>query len=403
MPAELDEFRPEVAGYYPLVDLVALSGLAEFDLRRRAERLGVAIERRRSQQFVTVEGAKRLLNWLPNTQPAAVSSRLSVPRLVALMRRAIAATRLDLTSMTLLTEAASGSYGVTPIIGALAGAKQVYAFTRSSRYGSAADVKTWTMALASAAGISDRIDVIEELPPSILREVDIVTNSGHLRPLTATLVDRLPSSAVIALMFEAWEFRAEDIDLQACIRRRIPVVGVNERHPSIDVFSFLGPLCVKQLHDCGVAVYANRIALLCDNGFADYMARGLVGLGARVELFADVAHMHPEEWDAVVVALLPASKPRIGAAEARHLAAVTPREAVVVQFWGDIDRQAASSNGLNVWPAQPPLAGHMAVLLSDIGPEPIARLQTGGLRAAEWVRRGHPATPDSVAQLVQPS
>lgn len=402
MPAEIDDLRPEVSGYYPLVDLVALSGLAELDFRCRAERLGIAIELRRSQQVVAMESARRLLDWFPNTRPGAISPGLSVPRLVALMRRAIAATRLDLSSMTLLTEAASGAYGVTPVIGALAGAKQVYAFTRSSRYGSVADVKAWTTALAHAAGVSDRIDVIETLPSSILRHVDIVTNSGHLRPLTAALVDLLPSSAVIALMFEAWEFRAEDIDLQACIRRRIPVVGVNERHESIDVFSFLGPLCVKQLHDCGVAVHGNRIALVCDNGFADYMARGLIGLGAQVELFADVARMDPQQWDAVVVALLPASKPRIGAAEARHLAAVTPREAVVVQFWGDIDRHAAIANGLNVWPAQPPLARHMAVLLSDIGPEPIVRLQTGGLRAAEWLRRGGPVTPDSFAQLVHP-
>src|SRR6202021_122282 len=102
-------------------------------------------------------------------------------------------------------------------------------------------------------------------------------NSGHLRPLSAELIDQLPSHAVIALMFEAWEFRPQDIDLEACLRRGIPIVGVNERHPAVDVFSFLGPLCVKQLHDCGLAVYGDRIALLCDNDFAEPMARGLRG------------------------------------------------------------------------------------------------------------------------------
>lgn len=403
MPAEIDDLRRKSAGYYSLADLAAMSGLAESDLRRRAEMLGIAIEHRYAQEVMAVENARRLLERLSGIQLERMSPGFSVPRLVALMLRAIAATRLNLSSMTLLTEAASGAYGVTPIIAAIAGARQVYAFTRSSRYGSASEVKKWTLQLAHAAGVSNRIDVIEEISPAILDHVDIVTNSGHLRPLTSAVIDRLPSHAVIALMFEAWEFRSEDIDLQACVRRGIPVVGVNERHPSINVFSFLGPLCVKQLHDCGIAVCRDRIAVVCDNGFAEYMARGLVGLGARVEMFADVAGVYPKKWDAVVLALLPASKPRIGAAEAQHLAAVTPPEAVVVQFWGDIDRQAAMAHGLNVWPARPPSAGHMAVLLSEIGPEPIVRLQTGGLRAAEWIRRGGAATPDGFAQLVQPT
>jgi hypothetical protein len=43
----------------------------------------------------------------------------------------------------------------------------------------------------------------------------------------------------------------------------------------------------------------------------------------------------------------------------------------------------------------------MAILLSAIGPDPIVRLQTGGLRAAEWVFRGGAATPDGIAQLVE--
>jgi hypothetical protein len=43
----------------------------------------------------------------------------------------------------------------------------------------------------------------------------------------------------------------------------------------------------------------------------------------------------------------------------------------------------------------------MGVMLSDIGPEPIVRLQTGGLRAAEWINRGGAELPDGFAQLVR--
>ena len=235
----------------------------------------------------------------------------------------------------------------------------------------------------------------------ILGNVDIVTNSGHLRPLTAALIDHMPSSAVIALMFEAWEFRPEDIDLQACARRGIPVVGVNERHEAVDVFSFLGPLCAKQLHDCGLSVCRNRIALLCDNGFAEPIMRGLMGLGAHVELFAEVAAVRPDGMGCG--RRRPVARPRTSnrACRSEALAALIPPEAVVVQFWGDVDRHAAMFHCLNLWPTPPPSAGHMAVLLSEIGPEPIVRLQTGGLRAAEWIRRGGAASPDGFAQIVQ--
>jgi hypothetical protein len=59
------------------------------------------------------------------------------------------------------------------------------------------------------------------------------------------------------------------------------------------------------------------------------------------------------------------------------------------------------SQGLTVWPRESPSAGHMAVLLSEIGPEPIVRLQAGGLRAAEWIRRGGTVSAGGFAQLVQ--
>ncbi|SFO57417.1 hypothetical protein SAMN05216330_103696 [Bradyrhizobium sp. Ghvi] len=316
------------------------------------------------------------------------------------MKLAVADTGLDMSGMTVLTEAATGAYSVTPVLAAMAGAKQVYAFTRSGRHGTVSDAKRQILELAAPIGVADRIQILEKVSPEVLHNVDIVTNSGHLRPITAELIAHLRGDAVIALMFEAWEFRREDLDIEACARREIPVVGVNERHPAVDVFSFLGPLAVKQLHDCGFAVLGNTIGLLCDNDFLAPLHTGLAGLGANVETFKNVAAVRPGAWDAFVVALQPATTPRVGEAEAAHLAACAPG-AVVMQFWGDIDRAALARNGLSVWPTLSVGQGHMGILLSEIGPEPIVRLQTGGLRAAEWVRRGGAVTPDGFAQLVR--
>jgi len=337
------------------------------------------------------------------TPARALLPGLSPARLHVLMREAIKSNGLDLTGMTVLTEAASGAYGVTAVIAALANARRVYALARSSAYGSVAEITDWTMELARVGGVVDRISVLESVPPEILKDVDLVTNSGHLRPITATIIDKLPARAVIALMFEAWEFRATDIDAVACRRRQIPIVGVNEQNPLIDVFSYLGPLCVRLLNDAGFAVYRNRIALLCDNDFAAPMIRGLAGAGASVSHFTGVEALRSDNWDAVVVALKPGSEPRIGLTEARHIASVAGPGTVVAQFWGDVDREALLRQDLRAWPPTPPRTGHMAILLSAIGPDAIVRLQAGGLRAAEWVFRGGAVTHEGVAQLVIPA
>lgn len=330
----------------------------------------------------------------------AASPADDVALLCRLMRERIAATGLDLTGLTVLTEAATGAYATTAVIAALAGAAQVWAFTRSSRYGTAAEIAAGTMALARALGVQDRVAVIETLPAEMLATIDILTNSGHLRPIDARLIDHLPKRAVIGLMFEGWEVRAGDIDREACRRRGIPIVAVNERHPAVGVFPFLGPLCVRLLHDAGLPVVGQRIAVLCDNPFAPFLAQGLAAAGARPESF-ETARMVPEaSWDAVLVSLRPDDEGlRLAGEDIRHLACVAPR-ALLAQFWGDIDRDEVRRRGIAVWPPQPPRHGHMAILLNALGPEPIVRLQAGGLRAAELVRRGRPLDPDGIAERI---
>jgi hypothetical protein len=145
----------------------------------------------------------------------------------------------------------------------------------SATHGSARDAIGATLALARTAGVERRIEVAERLVASRLANCDIITNSGRIRPLSAAVIERLPRSAVVALMYEAWEFRSSDLDLEACRARGIRVAAVNERHEAVGVFPFLGDLCVNLLcsHDCIPA--GARVALICDNSFAPYILNGL--------------------------------------------------------------------------------------------------------------------------------
>ena len=300
------------------------------------------------------------------------------------IRTRIAALHLDLRGLTVATEAATGAYACTAVIAALAGADRVHAVARdTARHGSFADAKRATMDLAAAAGVAHRIDVRRTLDAEILAACHILTNSGHLRPIRRETIDRLRSDAVIALMFEAWEFRDTDLDLAACRARGIRIAAVNERHPDVAVFPFLGPLCVRLLEQAGLSLPGAALALLSDNPFAPFIAAGLRDAGADTRIAAAIGDLDRYSHDAVVVALDPARNPPLEDVALAELSARAPG-ALLAQFWGDIDRSSAERIWPGrLWPRSAPAPGHMAILLDALGHEPIVRLQTGGLRAAE--------------------
>ena len=59
--------------------------------------------------------------------------------LIDKLYRQVRALELDLRGKTVLTEAASGAYIVTPILAAIAGAK-VFAFSKTTRYGKVEEI-----------------------------------------------------------------------------------------------------------------------------------------------------------------------------------------------------------------------------------------------------------------------
>jgi hypothetical protein len=312
------------------------------------------------------------------------------------MQAAISRCGLDLSTFVVFTEAASGAYVVTPVLAALGGAERIYALARSTRYGSVDQIAEATIELARHAGVEKRIQIVSETSRNTVQQAHIVTNSGHVRPIDEAMIASMKSTAVIPLMYEAWEFRDGDVDLAACRARGIRVIGTNERHPAVDVFSFLGTMAVKLLMDAGVAVLSSRVLLICDNSFGAFIERGLVSGGALVESVPSLSEASQDgEFDAVLLAITPTGRPSLSNYDLKVIASRWPG-AVVAVYWGDVDRQSLSAKGLSYWPLEAPPMGHMGILPSAIGPEPIVRLQCGSLKAAEAVLRypTNPSHPD---------
>jgi hypothetical protein len=313
------------------------------------------------------------------------------------MDEAIDRCHLDLSGLTVLTEAATGAYVVTPVIAAMAGA-DVYAFAAGTAYAPSEEIRKLTAELARLAAVTDRIQLVDRKDNTVAGSADIVTNSGQVRPIDADMVSHMKPSSVVPLMYESWEYRHTDVDLEACRARNITVAGTNERHPDVDVFSFLGQMAIMQLHNAGIAVRGSHVLLLCDNDFSSFMMHDLKSAGADVDqarqLTADVLSPH---CDAVILAIHPREAPVLTAVEARLLSRKAPG-AVLIQYWGDADRAALAAAGVPVWPREEPRAGHMGILPSAIGPEPIVRLQTGGLKVGQVLAHGvDRASPEDLA------
>ena len=308
-------------------------------------------------------------------------------RMIRLIQSAIDRCHLDLTGLVVLTEAATGAYVVTPVIAAMAGAKKVYAVAKTSPYGSRAQAIRETILMAKTGGVRQRIRFAFHAADRMLAEADIVTNSGHVRPLDAKTIGLMKPSAVIPLMYEAWEFRPGDVDLAMCRRKGIRIVATNEQHPKIDVFGYLGVLALKQLMDAGISAYKSSILLLSDNDFGPYIEKALRRAGAAVDINEGIGRKaEAKTYDAVLLALSPRKAINLNTEDVRRMARFYPG-AILVQFFGDVDRFACRKHDVAVWPIEEPRCGHMGILPSDIGPEATIRLQTGGLKAAEAAGR----------------
>lgn len=322
-------------------------------------------------------------------------------RLARLVEESISRTKLDLSGCRVLTEAASGPYVVTPIIAALAGA-EVTALTRDSRYGSAEDVARGTIELADILDVRRRVEVRFERTVDMFAAADVITNSGHVRPITGQFAEAIRVDAVVALMFEKWEIQAGrvDLDLDLLHGRGVAVAGTNERHPAVDVFSYLGPMAVAQLSDAGVSAYGGRVALYCNNPFLEYVASGLRATGAQVAVNPDFdGLLSGPAVDAIVIATTPGTGQALTNDQFVQLSAARP-DMVVCQFWGDFDRAVLMEQGIEFWPPLDPGAGHMGVLPSRVGPEPIVRLQAGGLKVGQVLRTPPQLrTPDDLEWL----
>ncbi|MER9303823.1 hypothetical protein NKJ06_12655 [Mesorhizobium sp. M0293] len=325
---------------------------------------------------------------------------IDLAEMLAIVRKQIALLDLDLSGLTVVVGATTGYQVVTATAAALANADRVVALTRiSSRHPSLAAAAEATLAFAKHAKVSKRVEVTNRIDSRKWQDVDLVTNCLEVGPISRSLIELLPSHAVVSLMAEPWELRPGFVDFDACDEAGIKVAAPNLSHPAIDLLPEFARLCCVLLGDAGVVQRAARLAIVCDTPCASSLEHTLREGGARVSVFSHPMLLTDDAWDVIVVAMRPTDKPPMDINCLGRIAR-NSHQALLVQFSGGVDRSAASYFGLRIWPPKRPTSGQLGLPLDVLGPAPMVRRLTGGLKAAEAAYRGAELGEDSVGFLV---
>ncbi len=319
-------------------------------------------------------------------------------RVKGLIEAAISKLSLDLTGITVLTEAASGYFYVTPIIAALAGADFVFAVTRDSDYGKANEVKEYVEEWADYFSVSNRIYISEKPAHSYADQAQLITNLNFVRPINESIINLLPNNSAISLMVEPWEFRQQDVDLAACRRRGIPVLGTWENHPDLLIFKYVGILALKLLLERDIELFKSKVLVIASGYFGDEIKSALLKndalvkhldpLGKNLDLTDKKHKGFICAADAIVVAEYNTDLMLLGGNTGIPLNWIVDKGIKIIHISGNIDYEGMDLLGITKTPQKKVKPGYMVVTTDYLGPRPVVDLHTAGLKVGEALVRG---------------
>jgi hypothetical protein len=313
---------------------------------------------------------------------------------------------IDLSDIRVLTEAATGPFATTAVIASLAGASEVIAVTRDSRWGTANDAIRAVRSLAEFTGVAERIRFFQGNPRDVANGCDLVTNLGFVRPIDRAMIEIIGAMSAVALMWEPWEFRDGEIDLVASRERGVPVVATAETHPQVRTFDYLGPTVGRLLLNDGIELVRSRVLVLGSDPFGGAVAEWLAAAGAIVargdaDNWASLVVDTPTPFDAVIIAEHRDHKSIIDSRHSVALDKLHQSGSPVVRVAGAIDRQALQSHRVALLPDVDVSRGFMAVTTAYAGARPVVDLHAAGLKAASLAVRARRAGASREAAIAE--
>jgi len=290
--------------------------------------------------------------------------------------------QINLQGKTVLTEAATGNYVCTPIIAAMAGAK-VYAIAKESKYGTIDQIENEVSTIAKCLKVEKKISIIKSLNEVNLSGIDIVTNTGFVRPIDKSFIDRLKSDCVIPLMWEPWEFRPGEFDLDYATRKGIKVYGTNEADSRLQTMNYIGLTVLYFLLKEKRSPLSTKVLVIGCEKFNHAIEVVLKKQGYPVNSFLTNFYNKAEikEYDTIVVAEHTTSKMIIGdTSESLINNSDLSIDHLIIHIAGSVD---FDSTICCHYPEKPASFGYMSYTADFIDPVAVIDLHTAGLNVAE--------------------
>ena len=238
-----------------------------------------------------------------------------------------------------------------------------------------------------------------------MQEADIVTNSGFVRPIDKKTISAMKETAVIPLMFETWEFRKEDVDLDFCKQKKILVLGTNEERPPMDMMRYSGFLINKLMFECGMGVHKDKILVLGSGRIGNNIARFMrsnkidfrwISLDNNIlkenKLYLSrIEDVKSElsDFDAVIIAENYHNVEIIGKEGLIKTEELSRKNPLIqiIHICGSVDFEDIKTHNLSIYPEYFMPFGHMTVSADYIGPKATIELNIAGLKVGEIMAR----------------
>ena len=291
---------------------------------------------------------------------------------------------INISGKTVLTEAATGNYVCTPVLAALAGAK-VYAIAKDSKYGSVEQVKNEVFSIAKLLNVDKQITIIKSLDEIKLRGIDVVTNTGFVRPINRSLIDKLKPDCVIPLMWEPWEFRPNELDLDYAINKGIKVYGTNESDNRLQTMHYIGLIVLYFLLKEKKNPICSKVLLIGCEKFNHAIECVLKKLNYSINCFLTDEYKDADvkKYDTIVVAEHSIPRTIIGnSSDALISGSSITADQLIIHITGNVDFNMITCKH---YPDKPSPFGYMSYTTDFFDPSAVIDLHAAGLKVAEGI------------------
>jgi len=293
---------------------------------------------------------------------------------------------LDLSGEVVLSELGTNEYNFVALIPILAKAKKVIIIHNEDLLFDQLRSNFLTFLKEFKVKNNNFLFVSKKELQTVKKEITIISNCGNVRPIDQMLVQGMDRLKVVGLMYDGWELRKSDVDVDYLTKNHIKLVAVNETHKNHNIFSYVGPLCAKLCMESKHEIMDEKFLVWSNDPFGKYISKYLEQMGAK-EIISTVDknqfYRSLPNLDVIVLASYNFEGEYFGMNGLFNEDYIKQKNSSVtfIHLFGKINKK----NEIDIFPPDPGQTRKMSRTFSYLGYNPLYRLISAGFKVCEEV------------------